>query len=53
MNSTSEKKKNPNLMLEEAGYNEPFISKFKFYLSGSKIDFAAIQREGPPEPMRR
>lgn len=36
----SEKKKNPGLGLSHEGYNEPFVSKFKYYLSPAKIDFS-------------
>ena len=32
----SDKKKNPNLGLSCEGYNEPFVSKFKYYLSANK-----------------
>ena len=47
MNGGSDKKKNPNLNLTEEGYDEPFVSKFKFYLSGNKLDFPRI-RQGLP-----
>lgn len=40
MGGTSDKKKNPNLCLKECGFDEPFVSKFKFYLSSSKLDFS-------------
>ena len=39
MTGASTKKKNPNLPLSETGYGEPFVSKFKYYLSESKINF--------------
>lgn len=43
---TSDKKKNPSLLLTEAGYDEPFVSKFKYYLSSSKLDFSSFKK-GP------
>lgn len=36
----SEKKKNPGLAVNNEGYDEPFVSKFKYYLSSSKIDLS-------------
>jgi tetratricopeptide (TPR) repeat protein len=49
MSGTSDKKKNPNLNITEAGFDEPFISKFKFYLSAAKLDFGSM-RGGLPQP---
>jgi hypothetical protein len=40
----SDKKKNPNLNLDEEGFNEPFVSKFKYYLSANKIDFSKFKK---------
>lgn len=49
---TSNKKKNPDLVLNENGYDEPFVSKYKFYLSPSKIDFSSL-KQGPKSVVRR
>ena len=49
MNGTSNKKKNPDLKMNESGYDEPLVSKFRFYLSTSKLDFSNIKR-GLPQP---
>ena len=49
MNGTSDKKKNPNLKINESGYDEPFVSKFRFYLSTNKLDFSTVKR-GLPQP---
>ena len=50
MSNTSDKKKNPNLKLEEQGWDEPFVSKFRFYLSANKLDFGNI-KQGLPQPV--
>lgn len=49
MSGSSQKKKNPDLKQNEQGYNEPFVSKFRYYLSTSKINFANVKR-GLPQP---
>lgn len=41
----SEKKKNPPLTVTSPAYTEPFISKFKYYLSPSKIDFMSNTKD--------
>lgn len=43
----SDKKKNPNLGLNHQGYDEPFVSKYKYYLSSNKLDFSAIRKANP------
>lgn len=48
----SDKKKNPNLSLTEEGYNEPYVSKFKYYLSANKIDLSAMKK-GVSKPTSR
>lgn len=47
MSGSSDKKKNPNLNLNEVGFDEPFVSKFRFYLSPSKLDFSSVRRGLP------
>lgn len=49
MGNTSDKKKNPSLNISEEGYDEPFISKYRFYLSANKLDFSSAKR-GLPQP---
>lgn len=44
---TSDKKKNPGLPQDECGFEEPFVSKYKYYLSGNKLDFGR-GAGGPP-----
>lgn len=51
MSGASTKKKNPNLVLSETGFDEPFVSKFKYYLSENKIDFS--MKRGPSPPVSR
>jgi len=49
----SDKKKNPSLGLSCEGYDEPFVSKFKYYLSANKLDFTAAKRAGGRLPASR
>lgn len=35
------------------GYDEPFISKFKYYLSSNKINFDNIKKGVRPQPIIR
>lgn len=49
----SQKKRNPNLILTETGYDEPFVSKFKYYLSANKLDFSNINKKGPQTQIPR
>ncbi len=49
----SDKKKNPSLGLNCEGYDEPFVSKFKYYLSANKLDFTAAKRAGGRLPASR
>jgi hypothetical protein len=48
----SDRKKNPSLGLAEQGYDEPFVSKFKYYLSGNKLDFTALKKGRAPGVVR-
>ena len=50
---TSTKKKNPGLSVTEEGFDEPFVSKFKYYLSSNKLDFSTIKRGQPPTAFLR
>lgn len=43
----SDKKKNPPLGLAAEGFDEPFVSKFKYYLSANKLDFSVGKRGKP------
>lgn len=43
----SDKKKNPSLGLSACGFDEPFVSKFKYYLSANKLDFSVGKRGKP------
>jgi hypothetical protein len=43
----SEKKKNPGLPLTNEAFDEPFVSKFKYYLSANKLDFNLLKKNGP------
>jgi hypothetical protein len=43
---TSEKKKNPSLENFNEGFDEPFVSKFKYYLSAGKLDFTILSKGG-------
>lgn len=53
MNSSGAKK-NPNLGIQhEGGFDEPFVSKYKYYLSDSKINFSEIRRGKKMEPTIR
>lgn len=47
MGGASSKKKNPNLNLTEAGFDEPFVSKYKYYLSASKVNFGSVKKGLP------
>lgn len=42
--ASSGKKKNPSLRLFHEGFDEPFISKFKYYLSPNKLNFEGIRK---------
>lgn len=42
--ASSGTKKNPSLGLNQEGYDEPFVSKFKYYLSANKINMHAIRK---------
>jgi hypothetical protein len=48
----SDKKKNPPLGLTAEGFDEPFVSKFKYYLSANKLDFS-IGKRGKPAGVSR
>lgn len=48
----SDKKKNPSLGLTTQGYDEPFVSKFKYYLSANKLDFSAMKNGRSPAVSR-
>ena len=50
---TSQKKKNPSLGLAEYGYDEPFVSKFKYYLSANKLDFSGLTNKNKAFPAGR
>ena len=41
----SEKKRNPDLLQSASGFDEPFVSKFHYYLSANKIDFSLLKRK--------
>jgi hypothetical protein len=43
----SENKKNPGLPLTNEAFDEPFFSKFKYYLSTNKLDFNLLKKNGP------
>lgn len=49
----SDKKKNPSLGLTAEGYDEPFISKFKYYLSANKLDFSSMKKGREPGAISR
>ena len=49
----SDKKRNPSLGLACEGYDEPFVSKFKYYLSANKLDFTAIKKGKSTIPFSR
>ena len=49
MSGGSDKKKNPDLKQSQSGFNEPFVSKFRYYLSASKINFGSL-KGGLPQP---
>lgn len=40
----SSEKKNPGLNVTEEGFDQPFVSKFRYYLSSNKMDFSAIKK---------
>ena len=42
--ASSGTKKNPNLGITQEGYDEPYVSKFKYYLSANKLNFDAIRK---------
>ena len=46
----SEKKRNPDLIQINSGYDEPFISKFNYYLSSKKIDFSLLRSKKGYQP---
>ena len=48
----SDKKKNPSLGLATQGYDEPFVSKFKYYLSANKLDFSSMKKGRGPAASR-
>lgn len=48
----SDKKKNPSLGLTTQGYDEPFVSKFKYYLSANKLDFSSMKKGRSPAVSR-
>lgn len=35
------------------GFNQPFVSKFKYYLSGNKINFEDIKKGKKPQSITR
>jgi tetratricopeptide (TPR) repeat protein len=49
----SEKKRNPDLFQMNSGFNEPFVSKFNYYLSANKIDFSLIRTKKGSQPITR
>ena len=42
--ASSGAKKNPNLGITQEGFDEPFVSKFKYYLSANKLNFDAMRK---------
>lgn len=50
---SSGSKKNPNLGIEHSGYDEPFVSKFKYYLSANKINFEMMKKGKISQPVVR
>jgi tetratricopeptide (TPR) repeat protein len=49
----SEKKRNPDLFQTNSGYDEPFVSKFHYYLSANKIDFSMMRQKKGQQPVTR
>jgi len=49
----STKKKNPDLYQFNTGYDEPFVSKFAYYLSSNKIDFGALKKRKSSVPLSK
>ncbi len=49
----SEKKRNPDLFQMNSGFDEPFVSKFHYYLSGNKIDFSLMRQKKGQQPITR
>ena len=49
----SEKKRNPDLFQNNSGYDEPFVSKFHYYLSANKIDFSMVRQKKGQQPVTR
>jgi hypothetical protein len=48
----SDKKKNPSLGVNNEGFNEPFVSKYKYYLSSNKLDFSMLKKNKLPQTNR-
>lgn len=51
--ASSGTKKNPNLGLDHLGYDEPFVSKYKYYLSPNKINFDILKHGKQQFPTTR
>lgn len=51
--ASSGAKKNPNLGIDQEGYDEPFVSKFKYYLSANKINFDLLKKGRTQAPIVR
>lgn len=49
----SDKKRNPGLSQTNTAYDEPFISKFSYYLSLNKIDFSLLKAKNTGLPQIR
>ena len=49
----SEKKRNPDLFQMTQGFDEPFVSKYSYYLSSNKIDFAMMRENKGNIPVSR
>ena len=48
----ADKKKNPSLGVSNEGFNEPFVSKYKYYLSANKLDFSMLKKNKLPQTNR-
>ena len=49
----SEKKRNPDIFQMSSGFDEPFVSKFNYYLSANKIDFSMVRRKKGQQPISK
>ena len=43
--TSSGKKKNPGLLLDHVAYDEPYVSKYKYYLSTNKLDLTKVEKK--------